>query len=255
MLGPTVWTFSHFGRVSACTRRRRIPAHLRIGSSNAQVTVRASTHPTCRFATFGDPQAMNFEATSQRRGASVETCTVLLFVGFTLCFVGCSDSPSETSDPWHHEALDIADVRSLSLVAGAYHQDGGTIEIYGVSGSGHRCVVRLNQIKLTGEYVLNVPDSPGRLCFNERLIRVRSTDEVQLIELLQAAEVTPLRLNDVRKIQELSRVTQADLEGLSVKDDRGEVDRLRNSIVDCVNSERYIDIAENGIPTPAKYGR
>ena len=162
-----------------------------------------------------------------------------------LSVLGCSE---DRRAPWHHPSLNLTDVESLNLIASAYYLDGGSTEIYAITDSGKRCSIRLNQHSLLGDYELGNPDSPGRLCFNERLIAVRSANEKHLVQLLQSASLMPLEIDDLRLIHDLDNVSSSDLDNMTMLNDKGEIQRHRDSIVDYVGTDRYVEAARSGIP-------
>ena len=177
------------------------------------------------------------------------TCLMLASL---LAIIGCSE---HRRSPWHHQSVNLTDVEALTLVTSAYYLDGGTTEIYAITESGKRCFIRLNQHSLLGDYELDNPDSPGRLCFNERLITVRSSGERPLLELLQSARLMPITIDDLQMIHGLDSVSASDLDKLSVLNDKGELKRYRDAIVNYVKTDQYVEVAQLGIPyVPATDG-
>ncbi len=175
-----------------------------------------------------------------------------LILASSLFALGCSDNHRS---PWHHPTLNLNDVEAITLIASAYYLDGGTTEIYAITDSGKRCSIRLNQHSLLGDYELDKPDSPGRLCFNNRLIAVRSTSEQHVLELLQSAILKPIAIDDLRRIHELDNVSPSELSNLTRLVESGELERHRDSIVDFVETDRYVEAARSGIPySPATDG-
>lgn len=161
-----------------------------------------------------------------------------------LVIVGCT---AKEPPPWHHSSLDLTDVEALTLVVGAYYLDGGTTVIYAITDSGMRCSIRLNQHLLPGEYELGTLESPGRLCFNEKLIDVRSSDEQHLIALLESAIVTPLQIDNLRRLRDLDTVSPSDFDNLGNADYMDEIQRLRKSVIEYVGTDQYVAVAENGM--------
>jgi hypothetical protein len=169
------------------------------------------------------------------------------FLAFTalLATTGCK---TDKRPPWHHPSLNIADIDTLTLVFASYYLDGGTTEIYAITDTGRRCSIRLNQHMLLGEYELGTVDSPGRLCFNDQLIAVRSPAEKQLIELLRSARLKPIAVDDLRRLYEADIVTFSNLDAVPSLDDADELRRYQNAIVEYVSTDGYLDAAKSGIP-------
>ncbi|TWT79652.1 hypothetical protein CA13_10580 [Planctomycetes bacterium CA13] len=168
---------------------------------------------------------------------------------------GCS-TDTEQSTPWISQAIALRNIDAITIVEdGGLIQDGGTVELYGVTKSGHRCFIRLNQHALYGDYLLATAESPGRLCFNNQLIDVRSADEEELLRLLKNAEVKSVGLDGLRQLIKTKSNTTDQIRSLSYGSrDEYLQDRV-DSIVDYVESERYVDVARNGFPPYSKHDR
>lgn len=161
------------------------------------------------------------------------------FLLFVLVFVGCH-TPKQLS------RVPLEDVRAIVILYSLITSDGGTIEIVAKTDPEGSCVVRLNQTMFSDGYPLGETDSPGRLCFNGNLIDVRSDEETHLITLMLAADFSPLEFDEaVWKFVPDTTDPAGHIE---------ELKQLRDRIVNYVNSEAYVEVAENGVPGDPRNG-
>ncbi len=178
----------------------------------------------------------------------------IIAVVCAIATVGCTPE-AERRDPWLSQVLTLEDTSAITIVIdGGFIQDGGTIELYAVTKSGRRCSIRLNQHTFFEGYRLNAADSPGRLCFNDRLIGVRSADEQKVLGLLGKAEFVAVGIKGMRQLIDLEIIETAHLQSLASDSSNSDMRYFRDSIVDYVESDQYVALANNGIPLLAETG-
>ena len=166
--------------------------------------------------------------------------TIIAFAVFLTLVTGCTREP----DVWYTESLVLTDVQTLTVFDGCYTLDGGTTTLFALTETGDRCVIRLNQHAMGGY------DNPGRLFFNAAMIDVRSPRENLVLDLLRSATIelddkyesesnTPTRDADIVLGDDISLVlSQTPLENLQ---------SFRNQILSYVESDLYVQIANNGL--------
>ena len=156
----------------------------------------------------------------------------IIVVFCAIATVGCTPE-AERRDPWFSQTLTLEDTSAITIVTdGGFITDGGTMELYAVTESRRRCSIRLNQHTFFEGYRLDSADAPGRLCFNDRLIDVRSADEHKLIQLLKDAKFLAVGIEGMQQLIDHDIVMPAHLHAL-VSDSVGlDMHYFRDSIVD-----------------------
>ncbi|ELP35251.1 hypothetical protein RBSWK_00919 [Rhodopirellula baltica SWK14] len=76
---------------------------------------------------------------------------------------------------------------------------------------------------------------------------MRSSDEQHLIALLESAIVTPLHIDNLRRLRDLDTVSPSDFVDLDTADYMDEIQRLRKSVIEYVGTDQYVAVAENGM--------
>jgi hypothetical protein len=128
----------------------------------------------------------------------------------------------------------------IRLTEGDAYLDGGTIHLKALTESNRRFSIHLNQHMFPGT------SKPGRLLCNGKLVDIRSERESYLLCLLENAEI---------QIEELPRPdADPNYIGPPIESIESEqqsridwLDELRNSIIDFVRSERYIEVSKHGV--------
>ena len=135
----------------------------------------------------------------------------------------------------------------ITLVNAYFYLDGGTIDLRAVGSDGVKHSIQLNQRAFGDSYT-----NPGRLVFNGELVEVRSDTELQIIQLLKAAEfdhaVRPGDREGQGTISENAFVLSDDIKQLRDSSPQQNLLRFRNEIVAFVESEEYVRIATEGLP-------
>ncbi|WP_146602912.1 hypothetical protein [Novipirellula aureliae] len=162
-----------------------------------------------------------------------------------LTTLGCA---SKTRRPWDSRPVTLSDIDSITLVLGAIAQDGGSRELVGVTNTGQMCLIALNQHSFLGNYPLHEIESPGRLCFNERLVGVRSKDERLIMDLLRSADFLPVTDEGIRQLVNMDTIAHTDLETFASDSDGQFLRAIRDHILAYVETEKYIEVAKNGLP-------
>ena len=182
---------------------------------------------------------------------------IRLFITIVVCAiatVGCTPE-TERRDPWFSQMLTLEDTGAITIVTdGGFITDGGTMELYAVTESGRRCSIRLNQHTFFEGYRLDSTDAPGRLCFNDRLIDVRSADEHKLIQLLKNANFHAVGIEGMRQLIDHEIVEPAHLHALASDSVGLDMHYFRDSIVEYVESDRYVETARSVFSLPADTG-
>jgi hypothetical protein len=122
--------------------------------------------------------------------------------------------------------MDIPD--SVAFTDGNAQRPQDGYYLHGLAASGEHVYVQILQS--------DIPDlqDAGRLLFNRQLVEVRSLEEARIISLLISAEFAD---NLERSVDyNPGPITQ-----------RHALQRIRDSIVDYVQSDEYVDIARNGV--------
>lgn len=167
--------------------------------------------------------------------------------------LGCTHK-AEQRNSWISPSLVLEDTAAITVVCdGGLMLDGGTIELYAVTRAGHRCLIRLNQRKLYGDYRLNSIDSPGRLSFSDRLIDVRSIGEQKVLDLLSNANFIPIGIEGLRQLVGNPNIETKTLLSLASDSPSPNTKAFRDEIVDFVQSDLYVDVAQHGLKHPSQY--
>ncbi|MCA8992888.1 MAG: hypothetical protein KDA88_12945 [Planctomycetaceae bacterium] len=135
--------------------------------------------------------------------------------------------------------------QSITLTEAEFWFDGGTISLHAVTETGDECRIRLNQ-RMFDTYA-----NPGRLCFNDRPVDIRSKAESEIVDLLKLASVVPReapqKLTDER-ISPNAIILGDDIKDVVNSSPGENLLRHRDRIVAYVESDEYVQIAKNGVP-------
>ena len=134
----------------------------------------------------------------------------------------------------------------LTLVESSFWLDGGSITLHAVTDSGEKCRVHLCQRSLAAT-------GAGWLYFNEERVEVRSDEETKIVELLRAAPIELKReerpSSSEPPISKNAMILSEDIKEFFESTPEQNLRKFRDEIVRFVESDEYVVIAKNGLPT------
>ena len=135
---------------------------------------------------------------------------------------------------------------SITITDSAYWLDGGTTTLQGRTNTGDEFSIQLNQRVFDDGGA-----DPGRLLFNEKLVDVRSDTESQILDLLKNATIEiadrePMPENQTSKN---ALILGDDIKQVMDNSPEENLRRFRDDIIAYVESEQYVSIATNGVPS------
>lgn len=137
--------------------------------------------------------------------------------------------------------MDAEDINEITRVHGEHFLDGGSIILCAVTDVGEKRHICLNQ------HAWNEYDNPGRLVFNGALVGVRSDDAREIVNLLSNAGFKAIESDSIGQLWYTAVITDVELKELPTCPDDELRLKLRNSIVDFVESNAYVSISHNGV--------
>ena len=134
---------------------------------------------------------------------------------------------------------------SITITDSAYWLDGGTTTLQGRTNAGEDCSIQLNQ------RVFDAYADPGRLLFNGNLVDVRSDKESQILDLLKNAtiEIAKSERQAENKISKNALILGDDIKKVLENTPEENLRQFRDEIIAYVESDQYVEIATNGIPS------
>lgn len=209
------------------------------------------TRHTMAIRAIGLESLLRLQPSYRRRqvnsaGVRMTTTLTTLLAVLMIGILGCSPN-AEKQDRWISRSLTLNRIDSITVVAAALVQDGGTVEIYAITEGGKRCLIRQNQHAFCGDYPLNTINSPGRLIFNDQLIDVRSDNERKVLELLRDARFFPVEVEALGALVSTKPITGEQLHRLTSDRPDSSSTKIRDDLVQFVESERYLDVATSGL--------
>lgn len=134
---------------------------------------------------------------------------------------------------------------SITITDSAYLLDGGTTTLQGRTNAGEDFSVQLNQ-RVFDSYA-----NPGRLSFNGKLVDVRSDEESQILQLLRNAAIE-MPENEPQPENQISKnalILGDDIKQVLENTPEENLRQFRDEIIAYVESDQYVEIATNGIPS------